>query len=148
MTNETRVDGAVEELVSQAVLDAEIASSYGLVAVRAYVKDAEHAKAKTKNAQRQAKFVAQKTEQGFVKEYVPASILTAVKEAGGWETWILSLKAPSASLPPVHVSGVQPAGSPAPVAINPLVVSEAEALYKRVQALRGAKAWLVRQLLK
>lgn len=160
MSNETKADGAVEALVNQAVIDAELANNYSLVAVRAYVKDDEKAKAKNKNAERQAKFVAEKTAQGLVKDYVPASISAQVKEAGGWESWLaLMQKAQSATLPPVPVPGVQsvdlpapvlavlPADLPGPAASGVPMSSEAEALGQRVKTLGGARGWLVRRLL-
>lgn len=162
MSNETKADSAVEALVNQAVIDAELANNYSLVAVRAYVKDDEKAKAKNKNAERQAKFVAEKTAQGLVKDYVPAAISAQVKEAGGWQAWLeLTLKAQSATLPPVPVPvpvpGVQSVDLPASVlAVLPAdlpglaaspVASEAEALGQRVKTLGGARGWLVRRLL-
>ena len=158
MSNENKADSAVEALVNQAVIDAELANNYSLVAVRAYVKDDEKAKAKNKNAERQAKFVAEKNAQGLVKDYVPASIAAQVKEAGGWESWLaLVQKAQSATLPPVPGPGVQSVDLPVPVlsvlpadlpgpAASP-VASEAEALGQRVKALGGARGWLVRRLL-
>jgi hypothetical protein len=146
MSNETKADSAVEALVNQAVIDAELANNYNLVAVRAYVKDDEKARAKNKNAERQAKFVAEKTAQGLVKDYVPASIAAQVKEAGGWESWLaLMQKAQSAPLPTVPVPCVQSVDLPGP-AVSP-VSSEAEVIGQRVKALGGARGWLIRRLL-
>lgn len=146
MSYETKPDSAVEALVNQAVIDSELANNYNLVAVRAYVKDDEKAKAKNKNAERQAKFVAEKTAQGLVKDYVPASISAQVKEAGGWESWLaLMQKAQSAPLPTVPVPGVQSVDLPGPAASS--VSSEAEVIGQRVKALGGARGWLVRRLL-
>ena len=58
-----------------------------------FVYDAKLAKAKSGNAERQARFREKLAEKGLVKSDVPAEILASVKEKGGWEAWISEQKA-------------------------------------------------------
>ena len=57
-----------------------------------FIYDAKLAKAKSGNAERQARFREKLAEKGLVKSDVPAEILASVKAKGSWEAWISEQK--------------------------------------------------------
>lgn len=69
----------------------------GLVPTRAFIKDPEAEKAKSKSAARVARFRERQRRQGLVQNAVPTSLAEAVKAAGGWPQWEAALRAAAAA---------------------------------------------------
>lgn len=121
-------DPAVASMVVQAVEDAHLAAEHKLVAVKAYIKDEAKADKKTKNAERQQRFLEKQKESGMTKAFIPADVAEAVKlEPGGFPAWLEKQKV-----------------APAPV---PVVDDGARAIGQRVLRLTGWRRVLVRRLL-
>ncbi len=114
----------------------------GLKVTRAYVRDPESDKERSKVAARVARFRSGQKAKGLVPTAAPAAVVAAVKKAGGWTQWQAGLQVPPAQ------PGTPPAGAGA--VQRPQELSEDDRrdldLGRRVRGLAGWRGRAIRWL--
>lgn len=99
MTEQRPADNVVD--INERLEDQHLSRVHGLIKTTAYIKDADAAKKRTANAERQARHRARKAEAGLAAVDLPAEVAEAIKEQG-WQEWLDSQR----SAPPREVERV------------------------------------------